>query len=48
MFCSQPTENRPLCPNGQKKPTLIIMLLYMYVLSKISHAFKPNQAPNGF
>ena len=27
---------------------LSIVLLYMYVLSKISHTFKPNQAPNGF
>ena len=27
-------------------PTLV--LLYMYVLSKISHTFQPNQAPNGF
>ena len=48
MFCSQPTESLTLCPNGLKKPTLSIVLLYMYVLSKISHTFKPNQAPNGF
>ena len=27
---------------------LSIVLLYMYVLSTISHTFKPNQAPNGF
>ena len=29
----------------KKKPTLSIVLLYMYVLSKISHTFKPNKLP---
>ena len=43
-----PTENRTLCPNGQKKPMFGVVLLYMYLLSKISHIFKPNQAPIGF
>ena len=45
MFYSQPIENRTLCSNG--KPTLSIVLLYMYILSKISHTLKSNQAPNG-
>ena len=48
MFCSQKTESWTLCPNGLKKPTLSIVLLYMYVLSKISHTFKPIKLSMAF